>query len=192
MHQAVLRTFAALITLAAVAANAQTTLRPGLSTRATAEVSLRPPAVQGQAAPAAVTIKIDYGQPHARGRLVVGALAADLDTVWRLGANDATALTTEVDLLIGGAVVPKGAYTLYARTSKTGAWQLIINTNPAQMGPEYHKDKNLASVDLQSRPLAAPVESFTVALVPAGDGSAKGDVRFMWGTREFWTTWSVK
>jgi hypothetical protein len=46
-------------------------------------------------------ISIDFGQPHARGRTVLGALAADIDTVWRLGANDPTTLRSDVDLMIG-------------------------------------------------------------------------------------------
>lgn len=128
-------------------------------------------------------ISIDYGQPHARGRVVVGALAADLDTVWRLGANEPTTLRTDVDLTIGSLVVPKGSYTLTARTSKTGAWKLIVKQDSIL---EWGR------ADLTSRPLTMPAESFTMWLVPAADGSASGVLRFAWGTREFSTPWKVK
>jgi hypothetical protein len=171
---------------------AQTPLRSAPSTRATAEVTLAPPRVQGQPAPAASKIRIAYGQPHARGRSVVGALEADRDTVWRLGANDATTLTTDVDLTLGGVTVPKGSYSLYARTSSRGAWQLIINQNTGQWGTEYVKDKDLARVPLTAQTLATPIESFSMWLVPAADGAPSGDLRFAWGTRAFSTTWSVK
>ncbi len=168
-------------------------LRSAPSTRATTEVTLNPPRpAQGQPAAPAVTIKIDYGQPHARGRMVEGALKADLDTVWRLGANSATTLTTGTDLVIGGATVPKGAYSLYARTSSRGGWKLIINKNTGQWGTEYAKAQDLATVDLASKVLPVSMESFVITLVPAADGAPRGDLRIVWGTREFTTTWSVK
>jgi hypothetical protein len=49
-------------------------------------------------------IAIDYGQPHARGRNVVGmAGVMPWDSVWRAGANMSTQLTAEVDITIGNA-----------------------------------------------------------------------------------------
>jgi hypothetical protein len=180
------------LTFAAQAAFAQSTLRPGLSTRATVEVALTPPRVQGQPAATPLKIRIDYGQPHARGRNVAGALADSLGTLWRFGANAATTLTTDVDLTIGTLAVPKGSYSLYAQTARDGNWQLIINTNTGQWGTEYLKDRDHGRVPLTSRTLASPMESFNVMLVPAADGSAKGDLRFHWGTREFTTTWAVR
>jgi hypothetical protein len=137
-------------------------------------------------------ITIDYGQPHARGRAVVGALAGDLEKIWRLGANDATALTTGVDLMIGSLSVPKGAYTLFTQTSKAGDWMLIVNKKTKELGTEYDGKSDLGRVALQSRALATPIESLTIWLIPSGDGSPKGELRFAWGTREFSVPWSVK
>jgi hypothetical protein len=168
-------------------------LRSAPSTKATVEVTLNPPRpAQGQPAGTPARIKIEYGQPHARGRAVEGALVAELDTVWRFGANTATVMTTDVDLVVGGAAVPKGTYSLYAQTSSKGAWKLIINKNTGQWGTEYTKAQDLARVDVAGKTLPVSMESFVITLVPAGDGSPKGDLRFSWGTREFTTTWSVK
>jgi hypothetical protein len=160
------------------------TLKPGASGRATTTLTLngnRPPAVS-----------IDYGVPHARGRTVNGALAGDLGQVWRLGANEATTLRTDVDLTIGALTVPKGAYTLAAETSATGAWKLIVNTKTGQWGIPYDASTELGRTPLTSKTLATPVESFTMWLVPAADGSPGGEIRFAWGTREFSATWRVK
>lgn len=179
--------------LVAAATPVAAQLRSAPSTRVTVEVTLNPPRpAQGQPAGTPAKIKLDYGQPHARGRVVEGALKADLDTVWRLGANTSTTLTTEVDLVIGGASVPKGAYSLYARTSSRGGWKLIINKNTGQWGTEYAKEHDLAAVDLAAKTLPVSLESFVISLVPAGDGSPKGDLRIVWGTREFTTTWAMK
>lgn len=151
-------------------------LKPAPSGRGSTAVTLS--GESGQA-----TISIDYGQPHARGRLVMGALAADLDTVWRLGANEPTTLRTDVDLTIGTLTVPKGSYTLTAATSRTGAWKLIVKQDSIL---EWGRTQ------LTSRELPSPAESFTMWLVPASDGSASGVLRFAWGTREFSTPWKVK
>lgn len=158
--------------------------KPGASGRASTTVTLN-----GNSPP---RISIDYGVPHARGRTVNGALAGDLGQVWRLGANEATTLRTDVDLTIGSLTVPKGAYTLAAETSATGAWKLIVNTKTGQWGIPYDASTELGRTPLTSKTLATPIESFTMWLIPAADGSAGGEIRFAWGTREFSAPWRVK
>jgi len=77
-------------------------------------------------------ITIDYSRPSLKGRKV-GQELAPYGKVWRTGANEATALTTEIDLNIGGAKVPAGKYTLYTLPSE-GTWKLIINKQTGQWG----------------------------------------------------------
>ncbi|MBI4420318.1 MAG: DUF2911 domain-containing protein, partial [Gemmatimonadetes bacterium] len=66
--------------------------RAALSTRATVEVLLNGRLISGEwrTGPTAIAgparIAIDYGQPHARGRSIVGGLVP-WDSVWRTGAN---------------------------------------------------------------------------------------------------------
>ena len=159
-------------------------LKPAGSGRATTRITLngnQPPAVS-----------IDYGQPYARGRTVNGALAGDIGSVWRLGANEATTLRTDVDLTIGTLTVPKGAYTLAAETSATGPWKLIVNSKTGQWGIPYDASTELGRTPLTSRTLATPVEALTMWLIPAADGSAGGEIRFAWGTKEFSAPWKVK
>jgi len=184
----------ALLAALALPLSAQARLQVAASGRGSTTVTLAPPRVEGQPAPTTppATITIDYGQPHARGRAVVGALAADLDKVWRLGANESTTLTAGVDLLIGNLSVPKGEYTLYALTSRAGEWKLIVNKRPKADGNEYVPGADLGRVDLTSRTLATPVESLSFWLIPSGDGTPKGELRFAWGSREFSVPWSLR
>jgi len=165
-------------------------LKPAPSGRATTTLTLSGPGQARGAKPP--TMSIDYGQPHARGRTVNGALSGDLGRVWRLGANEATAFRTDVDLTLGTLTVPKGAYTLAAETSPSGAWKLIVNTKTGQWGIPYDASTELGRTALTSRTLATPIESFTMWLIPAADGSAAGEIRFAWGTREFSAPWRVK
>ena len=62
-------------------------------------------------------IKIDYCRPSMRGRKIIGGLVP-YGMVWRTGANDATSLSTEIDLMIGDAKVPAGKYTIYTLPAK--------------------------------------------------------------------------
>lgn len=176
-----------LVALAAVAGAQQPALTAAPSTRATTVVNLSGPR-GSNLAPA--TIRIDYGQPHLRGRALHTPGFVPLDTVWRLGANAATELETGVDLVIGGQDVPKGKYTLFALPTASG-WKLIVNKNTGQWGTDYKPEHDLVRVDLTKRSLMHPVESFTMWLVPK-QGTATGDLRFAWGTSELTTTWAVK
>jgi hypothetical protein len=115
-------------------------------------------------------VTISYGRPSVRGRKIVGGLVP-YGKVWRTGANEATALTTETDLNIGGAKVPAGSYTLYTLPSE-GAWKLIINKQTGQWGTVYHEDQDLARVDMKKSALAVPVEQFTISLDPTGPDGA--------------------
>ena len=194
---------AALLALSAASAMAQDAAQPSASglraqpsTRGRATVTLT--RGQGDRTPAQVTI--DYGQPHARGRAVVGSALVPYEQVWRTGANAATSLTTDVDLVIGGAVVPKGSYTLYTHPSRSG-WKLIINKNTGQWGTEYSEQHDLARVDLRLRQLQEPLDSFTIWLVPDVTRSASGGItgglprgvlRLAWGDVELSTDWSVR
>jgi Protein of unknown function (DUF2911) len=115
-------------------------------------------------------VTISYSRPSMKGRKIMGELVP-YGKVWRAGANEATTLTTEIDLDIGGAKVPAGTYTLYALPSEE-SWKLIINKQTGQWGTEYHEDQDLARVDMKKTALAAPVEQFTIALNQTSNDSA--------------------
>jgi len=184
------RLLVALLLSAPALAAAQAPLKAALSGRATTEIALNPPREAGKPAPKALVVKIEYGQPHARGREVPAELQT-AETIWRTGANSSTTLTTDVDLVIGGAAVPKGAYSLYSVKTAAG-YQLIINSNTGQWGTQYDKTKDLARVPLTSRALGEARESLQIALVPAKDQSPEGVLAISWGKMELSTTWAAK
>ena len=196
-----------LATVRVAAAQGATPPRPPVpsaaaSTLASTEVRLNGRVIGGRWFPAAAplagpaVIRIEYGQPHARGRAVMGAALVPMDTVWRFGANLATHLTTDVDLEIGGMRVPRGTYTLFARPSTSG-WQLIVNTQTGQWGTDHDATRDLVRVPLQSRALAESQESFTIWLVPETTPAnqapepARGVLRFAWERLELQTSWRV-
>lgn len=132
-------------------------------------------------------VSIDYGSPSMRNRKIVGELVP-YGKVWRTGANKATHLTTEADLLIGGVTVPKGTYTLYTLPTETG-WKLIINKQTGQWGTVYDQAQDLARIDLKATKTPAPVESFTISLSPAGNN---GNLKMEWENTSAWVMFAEK
>jgi hypothetical protein len=114
---------------------------------------------------------VDYGRPLKRGREIFGNIVP-WNTVWRTGANAATQLNTSADLVIGGATVPAGKYTLWTLPTPSG-WKLIINKQTGQWGTEYHPEQDLVRVDARVETLATPVEQLVIAFEP-------GALTFTW------------
>jgi hypothetical protein len=166
------------------------TLAAAPSGRVRTEITLNAPRAPGGPASAPAKIWIDYGQPHARGRTVMGTVVP-FDTVWRTGANSSTTFSTDVDLTIGGTFVPKGVYSLYSIPSRTG-WTLAINRQTGQWGTVYDRSKDFARIPMTTRTLTDAADSFTIALVPAADGPpAHGRLVMAWGTTEGSVDWKV-
>jgi hypothetical protein len=147
-------------------------------------LSLRP--VHAQASPrgsAELTlngkkISVDYGRPYMRGRKIMGELVP-YGQVWRTGANKATHLTTEADLVIGGVAVPAGTYTLFTVPSQSG-WKLIVNKRTGQWGIPYSYEKEeLARIDMKVEKLPSAIEQFTISLDKDGAG---GILKMEWET----------
>ena len=196
---------------------AQAVLRPGASSRATSEVSLSyprpagamagmagmtaaPAAAATPAAPAApaaapaklMIIRLDYGQPHLRGRTLHSDSLVPYDKPWRLGANGTTTLTTDVDLMLGSATLTKGAYVLYTVPGRTG-WKLVVQRSAGQTPMQFSDSLDIARIDLRHTVLASPMETLTMWLIPSLEpGVARGELRFAWGTDQLSTTWSVR
>ena len=81
-------------------------------------------------------IDVYYGRPLKRGRDLFGppdwaAMLNDGAPVWRAGANQSTRLVTEAPLIIGGARIEPGEYTLFIELSDD-VWTFIVSSWPAQ------------------------------------------------------------
>jgi len=171
--------------------------RAAPSTRGFAEVALTftDTAAQRVAGKPAL-IRLDYGQPHLRGRHINTDSLVPFGTVWRLGANGATLFSTDVDLTIGGKNVPKGRYIAQVLPARTG-WTLILQsetTGAASVNPvAYDATKDVARVELTTRALSAPIESLSMWLIPStAPGVQRGELRISWDTVQLSTEWSVR
>jgi len=176
-----------------LAAQAPMSVAP--SGRATTEVTLTLVDSAARAAAKPSIIRIDYGQPHLRGRKLMTDSLIPYDKPWRTGANAATTLTTDVDLVVGGVALSKGRYVLQTFPSRSG-WKLLVQKEivpPPTTEVPYDPANDLARIDLRQSALPAPVESLTMWLIPSrGPGMPRGQLMLAWGTISLATDWSVK
>jgi hypothetical protein len=175
---------------------AQGPMQVAPSGRGTTEVILTLVDSVARAAAKPASIKIDYGQPNLRGRKLLTDSLIPYDKPWRTGANAATTLTTDVDIVIGGSPIPKGKYIIQTLPSRTG-WKLLIQKDvPPVAGAEaavYNPANDLARIDLRQTTLAAPIETLSMWLIPSRDpGPPHGQLVLAWGTISLATDWSMK
>ena len=125
------------------------------------------------------TLSISYGRPLMRGRKIVGDLVP-FGYVWRTGADEATELTTNTDLLFGSYRLKAGKYSLFTKPEQA-SWSLIINAQTGISGLERDAAKDLTTSKVTPGTLAAPVEQLTLAIV---DTPAGGAIRLTWEKTE--------
>ena len=126
---------------------------------------------------------VSYGSPRRRGRIILGEVVP-YDKVWRTGANEATVLTFDRDMTIGGAPVPAGAYSLWTIPKRDGTVQLIINRQHGQWGTSYDAAQDLVRVPMKASVGPSPQENFAIDF--PGSGSS-GALRISWDV----FVWSV-
>ena len=119
-------------------------------------------------------ISITYGRPYLKDRIVGESVEPRADRVWRLGADEATTLVSDRDLMLGSAHVPAGEYTLWT-THMNDEFQLIINSETGQWGTAYNSDYDLARAAMEVGELATPADQLTLKI-------EDGKLGFDWGT----------
>src|SRR3954469_17481728 len=73
-------------------------------------------------------VTVEYGRPALGGRNMTDLLKQlPADRIWRAGMDQATTLTTEGDITIGGKLVKAGKYTVYLHAPETGDYSLVLN-----------------------------------------------------------------
>jgi hypothetical protein len=123
-------------------------------------------------------ISIDYGRPLARGRVLLGGVIP-YGNIWRTGANAATQLKTSGPITVAGIKLAAGTYTLWTLPRQDGV-ALIINGQSGQWGTEYDGHRDVGAARMKSESLTAPVEQFTISVVPAD--ARHGSLVLEWGS----------
>jgi tetratricopeptide (TPR) repeat protein len=138
------------LSLCLLGANAQDLPKPSPSATIEQQVGL-------------TNIKIQYSRPSVKGRKVFGELVA-YDKVWRLGANKATNLTTDKDMMFGKQTLKPGSYAIFAIPAEKGNWKVVINSDTEQWGTgNYDEAKNVVTMDIAPKTTDL-VETFSITI----------------------------
>ena len=139
-------------------------------------------------------IKVVYGRPYTKNpktgemRKIWGGLVP-FGQVWRMGADEATILTTDRDLDLGGTKIPAGSYSLYLQPEEEGSAKLIVNKQTGQWGTKHDAGQDFAKIEMKKDPLTPAVDQFTIMLEKAPNG---GMLRLRWESTEYSAPITVK
>ncbi len=122
-------------------------------------------------------ITITYGRPYKKGREIYGGLVP-YDEVWRTGADEATTLETDRDLMLGTLHVPAGKYALFTIPGES-MWTLVVNKVSDQWGAfSYDEAQDLGRVQMSVSEMDEMTEQLTIG-IEAGEGS-NGTLSIVW------------
>ncbi|MDO8542183.1 MAG: DUF2911 domain-containing protein [Opitutaceae bacterium] len=137
-------------------------------------------------------VKIAYSRPfetNPKGgevRKIWGVLVP-YGKVWRAGANEATVLTVDKPIVIGGYNLAAGKYTLFVVPTEGAGSKLIINKKTGQWGIPYKEEEEkaneLARVDLKRGKTKSHLPQFTITVDKVGAGS--GRITFAWADAQY-------
>ena len=106
--------------------------------------------------------RVVYSRPQKAGRTIFGGLLK-YGEVWRMGANEATAIEFFKNVRSGGKKINKGSYTLYAIVNET-SWTIIINKETDTWGSfKYDAKKDVARKDITIQKTDTIIESLAMA-----------------------------
>lgn len=106
------------------------------------------------------SIELIYSRPGIKGRKIFGDLVP-WNKVWRTGANSATRIKFNDDVMFGGQPLKAGEYALYTFPNEN-EWEIIINKGSANWGTDYKQEDDIFRVKVKPTKLDHPVETFTM------------------------------
>jgi hypothetical protein len=125
-------------------------------------------------------ITVDYYAPSMHGRKIFGSLVP-YNEVWCTGANIATGISSDVPLQMNTLKIPSGSHSIWTIPTPT-EWTLIINNETGQFHLNYDGSQDFGRTKMNTRPLSAPVETFTISI--RSEGANKGTLALAWDKTE--------
>jgi Protein of unknown function (DUF2911) len=120
------------------------------------------PPAKAEGKSGAATITIDYHQPSAKGRKMLGGINP-YGEVWRTGANKTTTLTVSAPVKIEGQDLAAGTYGLYTIPGEN-EWTIIINKGIEWGAYTYKQSDDVLRVKVKASKTDAFVETFNISV----------------------------
>lgn len=97
-------------------------------------------------------VTVNYSSPAVKGRQIWGDLVP-YGKVWRAGANEATTVTFDKDVMVEGKALPAGTYSFYTIPGEN-EWTVIFNKTAKQWGTQYDETQDALRVTTKPRKAA--------------------------------------
>ncbi len=101
------------------------------------------------------TVTVNYSSPSVKGRTIWGELVP-YGEVWRSGANEATTVTFDKNVMVEGKPLAAGTYSFYTIPTED-KWTVIFNKTAKQWGTQYDQKQDALRVSVT--PKTAPTMS---------------------------------
>lgn len=128
-------------------------------------------------------VEINYSRPSVRERVIFGTEAdgaiQPYGSYWRLGANEATEITINQEVIFNGMPLPAGTYRLYAIPG-ANTFRIGVSSEIGKWGAwEPDSNNDLFTTEVPVTRLDTPLEQLTARIEegPADDGAM---VYFEW------------
>jgi len=125
-------------------------------------------------------LEVDYSRPARRGRVIFGDVVP-WGAVWRAGADAATQLTIERDIVARGQRIPAGRYSIWIVPRQEGD-TLLLNAQTGQWGTQHDAAQDRFRLALDRRQLAEALERYGIRMESSSSG---GVLRFEWDRTGF-------
>ena len=123
-------------------------------------------------------ISISYSRPGVKARNAFGDVV-EFGSIWRLGANENTKITSSENLIFGKDTLKAGTYALYAIPEKK-SWQLIFYTETTNWGvpDNWSEDKIAYKTSLPVYELKDRVENLSIFIDKISNNGA--EIQIAW------------
>jgi hypothetical protein len=125
-------------------------------------------------------LKLCYGRPSARGRIMIGGDDVPFGQPWRTGANEPTTLHTTAAIVLGDTHLDPGSYSLYTIPGPE-TWEVILNRATDRWGipiDDGVRAQEVASVTVPRERPGEHVETLTFSFHEEGPGAV--ELRLEW------------
>lgn len=110
-------------------------------------------------------LKATFSRPKKKGRFIFGReqdkALVPYGKVWRTGANEATIIEINNNVLFAGKQIAAGTYSLWTIPGQ-GSWEVILNSETGQWGTDYNDGKDVIKGEVPIRVRKSVQELFDI------------------------------
>lgn len=128
-------------------------------------------------------VHVYYNRPFKKGREIFAENGlVPFGKIWRTGANEATYIETNKNLLVNGQELKKGKYSLWT-IPNAESWKVIFNSEYPSWGINFKGEANhnpeadVLTVEVPVSQTETEIEQFTISIEKTGDET---ELIFLW------------